>query len=193
MADRDEEQKLDELLDSMLREYSAVEPRPGLETRILANLREVQAKRRSWSILSAWAWGGAAVTAVLIAALMFHLVRPAVQPPATRVEEATTSPVPPAPVNAAGSNETERSHARLTHRVRPPDIRTVADNRPDVFPTPAPLSEQEQLLLRYLAGTPKEELIAQSRPDEPPEESIPDDQSALPVPGYANRQLSNSQ
>ena len=192
MAEQDKEQKLDELLDSMLREYSAVEPRPGLETRILANLKSSRSERKPWFSISVWAWSGAAVTVVLLAVLVLHLARPAVQPPPARVEAVKASPVQPAPVNAAKSHETERRQARMIHRAHKQNVQKVVDNRPDVFPTPAPLSEQEKLLMRYLAGTPKEELIAQSRPDEPPEESIPDDQSALPAPGYANRQLSNS-
>jgi hypothetical protein len=35
-----------------------------------------------------------------------------------------------------------------------------------VFPSRAPLTKQERMLLSYLAGTPKEELIAQSHPDD---------------------------
>jgi hypothetical protein len=37
--------------------------------------------------------------------------------------------------------------------------------RGDVFPTPVPLSEQEKLLLRYVAGTARDEIMAQSRAD----------------------------
>jgi hypothetical protein len=53
--------------------------------------------------------------------------------------------------------------------------------RPAVFPTPTPLSEQEQLLLRYYTGTPREEVVAQSHPPDEPlmgdqnqTEAIPD-------------------
>jgi hypothetical protein len=191
MAEQDKEQKLDELLDSMLREYSAVEPRPGLETRILANLKSSRAERKPWFPISALAWSGAAVAAVLLVVLALHLARLAVQPTPARVEAVKASPVQPAPVKVVGSHETERRQARTIHHAHKHDAQKLVDNRPDVFPTPTPLSEQEQLLMRYLAGTPKAELIAQSRPDEP-EESIPDDQSDLLTPGYANRQLSNS-
>ncbi len=46
MADqeKDKQMQIDEMLDSMLANYSSVEPRPGLETRILANLREAARK-----------------------------------------------------------------------------------------------------------------------------------------------------
>src|SRR5437763_15288478 len=36
--------------------------------------------------------------------------------------------------------------------------------RLEVFPTPTPLSDQEKLLLHYMARTPREEIVAHSRP-----------------------------
>jgi hypothetical protein len=54
------------------------------------------------------------------------------------------------------------------------------NQRPPIFPTPVPLSEQEQLLLRYVAGTPQQELIAQSHPEEPPVVA-PDQTQATPA------------
>jgi hypothetical protein len=47
------------------------------------------------------------------------------------------------------------------------DATLALNQRPAIFPTPTPLSEQEQLLLLYLARTPREEVVAQSHPDEP--------------------------
>ena len=41
----------------------------------------------------------------------------------------------------------------------------VSAIKQDVFPSPSPLSEQEKLLFRYLAHTPRAEIIAQSHPD----------------------------
>ena len=48
MADqeKDKQMQIDEMLDSLLANYSSAEPRPGLETRILANLREQQKRKR---------------------------------------------------------------------------------------------------------------------------------------------------
>jgi hypothetical protein len=59
--------------------------------------------------------------------------------------------------------------------------RTVVDLRQEVFPTPAPLSEQEKLLIRYLSRTPREELVARSHPDEI--EELLQDQILFPVTG----------
>ena len=47
---KNNDRKLEEMLDSMLSTYSSAEPRPGLETRILANLKEQSAQRTpGWS------------------------------------------------------------------------------------------------------------------------------------------------
>src|SRR5262249_57257448 len=65
------------------------------------------------------------------------------------------------------------------------------NRRPQIFPTPTPLSEQEQLLLRYVAGTPREELIAQSHPDEPPV-IAPDQSQAIPDLSHIPQTFSNT-
>ena len=39
MFDEQKDEPLDELLNDLLSEYSVVEPRPGLQTKILAGLR----------------------------------------------------------------------------------------------------------------------------------------------------------
>jgi hypothetical protein len=43
-------------------------------------------------------------------------------------------------------------------------------DRPAVFPTPTGLSEQDKLMIAYLAQTPKEEVLAQLRAPDPKEE-----------------------
>src|SRR5207302_1723075 len=63
------------------------------------------------------------------------------------------------------------------------------DIRQEVFPSPAPLSEQERLLLGYLAGTPQQEVIAQSRPERPLIDETPEGQ---PAPEVQPLQHSNS-
>ena len=54
--------ELDRVLDAALAKYAAVEPRDGLEARILANLRTEQAEslRRVW-----WKWALVAATAAI--------------------------------------------------------------------------------------------------------------------------------
>jgi len=48
-------------------------------------------------------------------------------------------------------------------------------NRPAIFPTPVPVSEQEGFMFLYLAITPKEELIAQGYREEERDEGFWDD------------------
>ena len=69
MADQDNEKRLDQLLDSLLTTYSDVQPRPGLETRILATVRaQVPQSSRQWGI--AWIWAGAVITTLALAAVL---------------------------------------------------------------------------------------------------------------------------
>jgi hypothetical protein len=60
------------------------------------------------------------------------------------------------------------------------DAALALHRRPPVFPTPTPLSEQERLLLSYYTHTPREELIAQSHPEDSP--IAGEDQSNIAVP-----------
>jgi hypothetical protein len=170
MADQEKDKQMDEVLDSLLANYSSAEPRPGLETRILANLQEAAEKDTSqgwWNFK--WFWAGAVAAAIMVAVLVIgglHRVKPP-----TNVVDKTNQPVlqpeiqPHAP---AAPEETVRSHHR---KPSPPKLLQNAalalNQRPAIFPTPTPLSEQERLLLRYMAGTSREEVIAQSHPDEP--------------------------
>jgi hypothetical protein len=89
-------------LDSLLSAYSAVEPRPGLETRIRASLRaRVEHRRQQWM----WTFAAAAAAIALIAFIGIH-TRPSSAPnyaiapkpsPATSLAHSETSPAP-APV-----------------------------------------------------------------------------------------------
>src|SRR2546423_12241288 len=84
MAEQDKEQHLDQLLDSLLATYSDAKPRPGLEIRLLANLRAAeQQKSTSWR----WRWLLAGATAALIFAIVMaiHLRQPGpLRPPDNR-------------------------------------------------------------------------------------------------------------
>ena len=72
---KNNDRKLEEMLDSMLSTYSSAEPRPGLETRILANLKEQSAQRTSrWSI--GWIWIGGIAMAAAVILLVSYLWRP---------------------------------------------------------------------------------------------------------------------
>jgi hypothetical protein len=183
MADQKKDKQMDEMLDSLLANYSSAEPRPGLENRILAHLRAAAEKKASegWWKLK-WFWVGAVAAAIIIAALLINGRQHVATP--TNVVVKNSQPVlhpeiqPNVPV---AGREIAKIHRRKPSQPTLLQNATLALNqRPAVFPTPTPLSEQEKLLLRYLAGTPREEMIAQSRSDEAladaldPAETIPD-------------------
>jgi hypothetical protein len=171
MADQEKDRKIDDMLDSLLVNYSSAEPRPGLETRILANLREAEKKAPQGWWNFKWIWAGAVAAAVVIAMVLVN-VRHRVTPPTNTVAKTIShAPQPEIQPHAPAAPQQTAKVPRHKPSARP-TIRQNATlalkDRPAVFPTPTPLSEQEQLLLRYYAGTPREELIAQSHPDEPP-------------------------
>ena len=162
------EEPVEKLLDAGLARYSAAEPRPGLEQRILAGLR-AQPQSSRWLD---WRWAGAfatAAAALVIAILFFRQPPPPEMPPQTastpapvaRPPEAAAPPVVRPPTVVKGT--TRRAQARVEQaRTEMPRLET--------FPAPAPLSEQERLLLRFVQRQPHEALLvaqARGRPSEP--------------------------
>jgi hypothetical protein len=195
MADQKKDKQMDELLDSLLAAYSSSEPRPGLETRILANLRDAESREpRSAAWNFKWLWAGMAVAAALIIiAVALIGGRHRIAAPPAVVQTQQPAPSQPevqrgAPVRAANT-----AHPRVPRsgEVRPVNSTLALNQRPQVFPTPTPLSEQEQLLLRYFAGTPREEVVAQSRPEEPPV-TTEDQTEAIPDLMHIPQKLSNT-
>ncbi len=166
MADNHHE-RLERELDAALSKYSAVEPRAGLEERILANLRAEQARvpNRAW-----WRWSAALVAVVIILAMVVALR------PGRRHEDGTARQAPPAIQNPT-QPETQLVATRVDHgtakaaRVAPraPAKHSIhpavsAPPKLDRFPSPQPLSEQERMLARYVADYPQRAaLLAEAR------------------------------
>jgi len=206
MADQEKDKQIDEMLDSLLANYSSAEPRPGLETRILANLilanpRDAESRKASrgwWNFK--WVWAGAALAAVIVGAVLIGVKRhaapprtvvqttqPAVQQPVVN-QQVVESSVPP----AFGATPAAHHRHRTLAPVRRQNSTLALNQRPAVFPTPTPLSEQELLLLQYYSRTPREEVIAQSHPDEPPVVGDQDQTEAIPDLMHIPQKVSNS-
>ena len=168
--DRDLGRNLDRDLDAALAEYSAVEPRAGLEERILANLRieRTRVPDRPW-----WRWSViAAVAAVVVVALALasrsgkpgHPVIASHPSPTTQGTKAPATQV----VSNGGSNQVRppapNAPRRITaHRTDPAVVASAAPKL-DQFPSPQPLSEQEKLLENYVAKYPERAvLLARAR------------------------------
>jgi hypothetical protein len=193
--EKDKRMQIDDMLDSLLANYSSAEPRPGLETRILANLRDAEEKEAAhgwWNFK--WLWAGVVAAAIIIAVVMIS-GRHRVEPPTHMIVK--TGPAVPQPEiqshAPAVRNETVRIRPRKSLApARPRNTALALNERPAVFPTPTPLSEQEKLLLSYLAGTPREEVIAQSHSDEPPVVGDQDQTEAIPDLMHIPQKLSNT-
>jgi hypothetical protein len=155
--------RLDEWLDGALQRYGALEPRAGLEDRILANLavQERSARRRGWDwrFLNA---GAAAASLVILLMIGWHMRQKGiVKPPAKAPTVANKSP--------AGQQSATRSHAvaaavsrQARKRPQPLNAGVRPEPKLDQFPSQRPLSEQEQLLAEYVTQFPNEaKLIAQ--------------------------------
>jgi hypothetical protein len=208
MADqeKDKQMQIDDMLDSLLANYSSAGPRPGLENRILANLREAEEKEAAhgwWNFK--WLWAGAALAALIVGGVLIsgkrHIATPthrAVQTVQPAVQQrAVPQPIVEQP-DVQSSVPTVGATQAIHHRHRtlasgPQQNATLAwSQRPAVFPTPTPLSEQERLLLQYYSRTPREEMIAQSHPDEPPVVGDQDQSEAIPDLMHIPQKLSNT-
>ena len=157
MADKNHDKFLEELLEASLKRYRSEEPRAGLENRILANVQasDRALESRRW----VWAWALAASAAVLIVAVVVlrFTSRPAPRTGTFSPAMQAVAPKAETPQVVAGAPPVTRVPRKPSRRPRP-----AAANlrRPEQFPTPSPLSEQEQLLLAFVSQGPRSELSA---------------------------------
>lgn len=159
--DANERSHEDRWLDEALAHYSAAEPRPGLENRILANLEAHVAERQR-----RWFYAFATAAAVLLFAVVITTTRNAKDnnpPIITTGKKAETT------LAAGTKNAPVTSQEPRMRRVRHPgsaghgnansERRVLqADVKQEHFPVDQPLSEQDRLLLAYLSRTPPQEM-----------------------------------
>ena len=197
MADqeKDKRMQIDDMLDSLLANYSRRSRGRGWKHgywRTCARAEEKKASQGWWDFK--WIWAGM-VTAAIIVAMLLIGGRHRVEPP-THVIVKTNPAVPKPeihPQTPTVRNETVRIRPRKSVApTRPQNAALALNERPAVFPTPTPLSEQEKLLLSYLAGTPREEVIAESHPDEPPVVGDQDQTKAIPDLTLIPQKLGNT-
>lgn len=183
--DEEKQIELDHMIDAALAKYAAVEPRAGLEERVLANLRAEQARvpDNTW-----WRW--CVVTAV-VAAMVVALALPWKSGKPSQIvlqhPPSTTTQAPKEPTKQIASNSTIDlsglpEHAGpLRRNLRGSQSKVVVATyskvdqpklvhpkldqpRLDRFPSPQPLSDQELALARYVSEFPREAtLIAQAQ------------------------------
>lgn len=158
MKHEEREKLADQILDAALKQYSDAEPRPGLETRILANLAATPRHRPFALPRVAWA----AMAAFALLAITFGIWqhrRPAqISHAPAVIVPSVPAPLPPAP-SAPMQMTQPVAVATRRHKVPQPKPLVQEALRQDQFPSPQPLSEDERLLLTYLHTTPREEVL----------------------------------
>lgn len=149
-------QHLDELLDRALHNYGAVEPRIGLEGRVLARLQAEREKPAG----GAWRW--VLATTAVAAALAIALFRGVPTRPAPAPLPPVASIAHPPMAGSLGppvlSESTPKPHPlspgypAVGASARPLAANAIVETLPkrDRFPTPEPLSDQEQMLAIYV-------------------------------------------
>lgn len=155
MHDNQRANFVDELLDASLVRWPTAGPRGGLEERVLARLRT---ERR----IAPWAARAWAMCAGLAGMLMIgiYVAQKSEQRPATpsavqsadpRKPETRAAISQPGVVEPIGSQRRAgRAAARgISRMFSPAGKRAREETRSKEFPTPAPLSEQERLLMSY--------------------------------------------
>ncbi|HEY3975056.1 MAG TPA: hypothetical protein VGM18_18765 [Candidatus Sulfotelmatobacter sp.] len=152
--------ELDRVLDAALADYAAVEPRAGLEERILANLRAepMHVGGARWK----WGWAAAVAGVALIVLTLSWLQRPT-PTVASHPSGARQSP-PQSGTELSSRAAVEvplRAHERIRKTAARRFPRTAVAGGPklDVFPSPQPLTEQEKLLAGYVAEYPEHAVL----------------------------------
>lgn len=144
---------LDRELDTALAKLTAVEPRKGLEERILANLRlEQERAAHSW-----WRWPAVAALTVMVVAVFIALrsEKPshniAAHTPATTLANQNSGTHLANNSGSASIQPHEVSGRRIKPRVSTRLAAVLSAPKLDQFPSPQPLSEQERMLTEYVA------------------------------------------
>ena len=138
---------IDELLDRSLEHFRAIEPRPGLEQRLLAHLNDAPAPARLWSWHVALP---AAVTVFVAAGALYVALRPTSHQ--TSPEVATSISIPPeaSPTPEVEAVDPPRKPSAPVRPSREPK-RIARRTTPQTLP-PAP-ENQEALLLEFLQAS----------------------------------------
>jgi len=148
--DRDQ---VDDLLDAALKRYGEIEPRAGLEGRVLARL--AQENHTNWR--RPWAWESAAAFACLLAVVAWIGIvgrreRPNINRQAAKIvnreHQLEIAAVRP---RINDTRSTQKNSAR-----KGPQQARYTTPRLEQFPSPRPLSEQEKLLVAYASEYPKQ-------------------------------------
>ena len=156
MEDRDQ---FDDALDSALKRYSDVEPRAGLEGRVLARLAAQPHRvgyRLRWPVI----WAG--VAAVVMFGMWFALPRNG--KPTVSIAREVSLPVSKTPLQPEITRKIQ-NHTGIRRKL---NQHTVSEDGPRIqqFPSPRPTSPEELMLVEYVQRYPKEALLISQEQNE---------------------------
>jgi hypothetical protein len=170
---------VDEWLESKISEYGKVEPRAGLDGRILANL---EAERHRIAARSRWWWTiGTAAAMASIAMLLWaghssqgrntrsiarSSTASSTASSSTRHSENSHKSIQTPPQVGPPVGEAPLREAAMSGSARRPirDLARAVAPKLEQFPSSQPLSEQEQMLMSYVEEYPERAaFIAQAR------------------------------
>lgn len=170
------DEKLEKWMDEALREYGHADAGPGLEGRIFARVREreeARRTRRGWlRTLSLTA----ALAAALLASVWLayrphanvHSVAQSGSGDRSVQKTETVSPQQALPRSGSRKGKPTRRRVQVARASRSPsrDAQGTVAPKLNQFPAPAPLSEQEQILARYVVEHQQEAvMVAQAQTD----------------------------
>jgi hypothetical protein len=139
---------LDALVDEALASYTAAEPDPALRARIMAYAAEVRPRpKRLWLLAPA-----AICAAALAIAFLYHPAAPAPRPGPPATASTASAPESPAPVSSLPRQTTHPHPALAAHRSRGSERPALLRNAS--FPSPAPLTTEEILVLKFAMEHP---------------------------------------
>lgn len=163
MEPKNTEELADRLLDAALPLYGIAEPRAGLESRVLASLT-VEQERIASSAFDWWLVPAGAAILVIVASVVFVPRRTETATPAPVSSSNQVSAVRPSPVVPGSAPPGQLGFPRSTGNQ--PASRKIQSRNPETrwpkleqFPSPRPLSKEEELLLAFVTEAPKEELV----------------------------------
>jgi hypothetical protein len=167
MKPEERERLAERLLDAHLKRYGQIEPRVGLEARVLANVQDhAQPEHQFWRSQS-WARLAAIAAIVVAISVVFWLTRspfPAGTAPVASTARETSAPGARNLAELAASEATETPLSGVKYPRNPARSAVIAKSDPtpprlEQFPSPQPLSEQERILAGYVAEFRREAVL----------------------------------
>jgi hypothetical protein len=158
---------LDALVDEALASYTAAEPDPSLRARIMANAAEARPRpKRLWLLVPA-----AACAAALAIAFLYHPAAPAPRPEPPATASTASAPESPQPVSSLPRQTAHPHPALAAHRPRRSERAALL--RDASFPSPAPLTAQENIVLKFAMEHPAQARQVLTAPAARPIENAP--------------------